>query len=244
MATHEVRSTRPSPGRRTRTTLRRPGVDRPRPLAPSVTPPAPPADPSGRFLRDRPVAPPVTITTERTVEGELAEVLHAGYAASVGPLAELAVLRHVDPRETVLGWLADPRITKLVAWQGGEPVGLGLVTNQLHAVDEISPEFLRARFPEHAARDAIYVGMLVLVLPGVRGMTVFSRIYNQMWNIPAQDAGLLVFDVCEFNRVMFGTDELTERIAGNFPHASVEVLDRQTWYVAHLPEPLPGTARR
>ena len=49
-----------------------------------------------------------------------------------------------------------------------------------------------------------------------------------------------MFDVCEFNRMMFDTDELTKRIAERFPHSSVHVLDRQTWYVAELPEPIAG----
>jgi hypothetical protein len=135
--------------------------------------------------------------------------------------------------------LANRRILKLVAWQGAEPVGLGMVTNSLEDVAEISPRFLRSRYPEFAARDAIYVGMLVMVSPDVRGMAVFRRIYLELWQVPAKANGILVFDVCEFNRVTFEADAYAERVAANFPHSSVDVLDRQTWYVAHLPEPLP-----
>jgi hypothetical protein len=209
-----------------------------------LPPPAPPRQDRGSLLDSRPPAPPVTVTTERVIAGELADELWAGYLASVGPLAELAVLKHVDSRTDVLALLANPRVVKLVAWQGGRPVGLGMVTNDLETVVEISPAYLRARFPEHAARDAIYVGMLVMVLPGVRGLTVFSRIYHELWNVPAKADGILVFDVCEFNRTMFDTDALTGRIASNFPNSSFDVLDRQTWYVAHLPEPLPTPPSR
>jgi hypothetical protein len=154
------------------------------------------------------------------------------------------VLKHLDSYEHMRAQFANPRVLKLVAWQQGVPIGLGMVTNSLEDVPEISPAYLRARFPEYAARDAIYVGMLVIVAPDVRGLTVFSRIYTELWNVPARAGGLLVFDVCEFNRVSFAVDELAERIASNFPHATVDVLDRQTWYVANLPEPLPERATR
>jgi hypothetical protein len=51
---------------------------------------------------------------------------------------------------------------------------------------------------------------------------------------------VLVFDICDFNREMFGAEKLAHRIADSFPHSAVQVLDRQTWYVADLPEPIPG----
>jgi hypothetical protein len=229
----------------TRTTLRRPGAPRsPRLRQLPLPPPAPPSTDLGSLITARPPAPPVTVTSERVIAGSLADQLWEGYVTSVGPLAELAVLKHVDSRDDVLALLANPRVVKLVAWQGGHPVGLGMVTNDLETVVEISPAYLRARFPEHAARDAIYVGMLVMVLPGVRGLTVFSRIYHELWNVPAKANGVLVFDVCEFNRTMFDTDALTGRIASNFPNSTYDVLDRQTWYVAHLPEPLPTPPSR
>ena len=37
---------------------------------------------------------------------------------------------------------------------------------------------------------------------------------------------------------------IAQRIADGFPRASVEVLDRQTWYVAHIPEPIPDPPGR
>ena len=187
-----------------------------------------------------PASAPIVITRH----GEITDVEHvdplwACYLTNIEPLATLAVLRHVDDRAAFEAQLANPRIVKLVAWQAGAPVGLAMVTNSLEDVEEISPAFLRARYPEHAARDAIYVGMLVMVSQPLRGRTLFSRLYTELWQVPALDHGILVFDVCEFNRTMFDTDALARRIASAFPRATAEVLDRQTWYVAHLPEPIP-----
>jgi hypothetical protein len=227
--------------RHVRTTVRRPGAFLP--SVPEAEPPTPPPAPrtrdTGSLVDRHPPAPIVTVTQERSITGAIAEQLCDAYELTVGPLADLAVLKHVDGRAEVLGYLANQRITKLVAWQGNVPVGLGMVTNSLEDVVEISPSYLRSRYPDFAARDAIYVGMLVMVVPGVRGMTVFSRIYTELWQVPAKAGGLLVWDVCEFNRLTFAADDIAKRIAGNFPNSSVDVLDRQTWYVAHLPEPLP-----
>jgi hypothetical protein len=211
------------------------GWSNPQPLPP----PLPPAPLTGSILDRHPVAPPITITHERSITGELAEELWHAYLENLQPLAEVAVLRHLDSHEEMLAQFANPRILKLVAWQGAQPVGLGMVTNCLEDVTEISPPFLRLKYPEHAARDAIYVGMLVMVSPGQRSLTTFSRLYLELWQVPALVGGILIFDVCDFNRQVFGVDEMSQRIASNFQRASVEVLDRQTWYVAHLPEPIP-----
>ena len=179
------------------------------------------------------------ITHERHIDGEVAEALWEAYRENFSALAELAMLQHLYPREEILAELANPDILKIVGWQDGRPVGLGMVTNVLEAVPQISPEFLRAKYPEHAARQAIYFGILVMVSPRVRGRTLFGRIYTELWQVPATDGGVLAFDVCEFNRTMFDADALAGRIASQFPRAHVGVVDRQTWYVAELPEPLP-----
>jgi hypothetical protein len=204
-----------------------------------LPPPVPPAPLTGSILDRHPVAPPISITHERSITGEVAEELWHAYLENLQPLAEVAVLRHLDSHEEMLAQFANPRILKLVAWQGAHPVGLGMVTNCLEDVAEISPPFLRLKYPEHAARDAIYIGMLVMVSPGQRSLTTFSRLYLELWQVPARAGGILIFDVCDFNRQAFGVDEMSQRIASNFQRASVEVLDQQTWYVAHLPEPLP-----
>jgi hypothetical protein len=182
---------------------------------------------------------PVMITHERQIDGDVAEALWEGYRENFAPLAELAILQHIYPREEILAELANPDILKIVGWQDGRPVGLGMVTNVLEAVPQISPDFLRAKYPEHAARQAIYFGILVMVSPRVRGRTLFGRIYTELWQVPARVGGVLAFDVCEFNRTSFDADALASRIAAQFPRAHVGVVDRQTWYVAELPEPLP-----
>jgi hypothetical protein len=188
-------------------------------------------------------AAPITVTHEQSITGTNAEELWEVYRAKFEPLAELAVLQHFYSRDEVLAELLNPLITKIVGWQGGRPVGLAMVTNSLEDVPQISPAFLRAKYPEHAARNTIFVGIFVMVEPGVRGLTLFSRLTTEMWQVPALAGGVLVFDICEFNREMYGAERLIQRLADNFPRSMTQVLDRQTWYVAELPLAIPGFPR-
>lgn len=195
-------------------------------------PPARVGSPAG------PADEPIRITHERVMTGRSAARLCDAYEVSFGPLAPLAIQHQSDNRERVLVDLADERILKIVAWQGDEPVGLGMVTNHLELLEQISAPFLQARFPEHSARGAVFVGMYVMVASALRGLTIFSRVYTEMWQVPARVGGVLVFDVCEFNRTTFDADGIAQRIADTFPHADLQVIDRQTWYAVELPEPL------
>jgi hypothetical protein len=204
--------------------------------APATTPED--APPSLR-RRTRTTADPVTITIEHVITGRTAEVLCDLQVESFEPLETLAIQKQSDSHDDLLQMFASPDFTKVVAWQSGQPIGLGVLTNVLERIPEISPRFLRERYPQHAARNAIYVGIYVTVAEEHRGITLFSRISTEMWNVPARVGGVLVFDMCEFNRTMFAAEQVAEQVASVFPHSSVSTIDRQTWFAAELPEPIP-----
>ena len=200
--------------------------------------PVAPEPAGGSIIERYPTKAPVTVSIESVVTGDNAEKLWETYRANFAPLAELAMLQHMFPREEILAELANPRIQKIVGWEGADPVGLGMVTNHLESVPQISPDFLRGRYPDHAARDAIYYGILVAVSQQHRGLTLFNRLYTELWQIAALDGGVLAFDICQFNREAFDTDALTARIASSFPDSSISTVDQQTWYLAELPTPI------
>ena len=229
-----------------RTSTRKQRAAGSRPTSTSVRAPRPevigepPGESSGSIIEQHPRASPIQITHETSITGDAAEALWHSYRANFEPLASLAVLQHFYSREEILGELANPRILKIVGWQSGAPVGLAMVTNSLEDVPQISPDFLRSNYPEHAATNSIYFGILVMVDPNLRGRTLFSRLYIELWQVPATAGGVLVFDVCDFNRLAFDADTLAQRIADNFPQSDLRVIDRQTWYVAELPRPIPN----
>jgi len=179
-----------------------------------------------------------SLTTETEVVGDVADALWALYRETMEPLDQVAAMKHLEPHEVMMQRFADPGITKVIGWDGTEPVALGLITNDFTLVGEISPDFFANQYPDQAERGAIFYGMAVLVKPTQRGMTMFSRIYIEMWQIPARVGGVLIFDTCKFNRDNFAADDIIGHIAANFPNADWSVIDQQTWYVAELPEPL------
>ena len=195
------------------------------------------------LLESPPSAPPIVITHEPSIIGSEAETLWEAYRTNFEPLTELAVLQHLYSREEVLDELRNPRIIKIVGWQEDRPVGLAMVTKSLDDVPQISPAFLRSQYPHHAARNAIYFGILVMVAPGVRGLTLFGRLSAELWQLVALDGGVLVWDVCDFNRTTFDSETVAQRIADSFPRSNIRVLDRQTWYAAELPAPMPDFSR-
>lgn len=205
---------------------------------PSPPPPEPRPAEGGQRSSGR-----VTITRAAVVDGALAEQMWHFYQSNFEPLTTRAILQHLFTRDEVLAELANPKITKIIAWSGGEPVGLGLVTSDLESVPQVSPDFLRVRYPDHAVRGSIHYGIMVVVAPSYRGRTLSARLSLELWRVAAEDRGVLVFDVCNFNRTELAGDALAEFLAAQFPGASVAVVDQQSWFVAELPNPLPDPLR-
>ncbi len=198
-------------------------------------------DPDTPILEAHPPKPRVDLTHEAVIEGDDAETLWETYRSNFAELESEAILQHMFDKDEVLAEFADPRIIKVVGWEGSEPVGLGMLTKHLEAVPQISPRYLRAKYPEHAELDRIYYGILVAISPGYRGRTLSQRLYMEMWNIPATEGGVLIFDVCQYNRTNRDADAMAQLAASMFPGGSVGHIDSQTWYAAELPNPLPGT---
>jgi hypothetical protein len=238
------RSTKEVPAGTRRRSDARPVEQRPRLTLASQSPPelaravATPPSP-GRSSTATTEAPSVVITHHLTVDGEEADALWQLYYSNLEPLTDFAVQKQYSERDEMMALFANPRVVKIIGREQGRAVGLAIVTNSLEDVPEISPRFLRRRYPDYAARDAIYCGMYVVVDPRHRGISLFHRLYIELWQVVAKASGVLIFDTCEFNREMFDVDNLAHRIASAFPSSTLGHIDRQTWYAAELPIALP-----
>ena len=194
--------------------------------------------------REVDIAPRRThVSRELAVTGERAEMLWQMYEHAFAPLEELAMQQHLWSREEVLAELADERIVKFVGWSDDRPVGLGMITRHLDLVPMISPTFLRRRFPEQAERDAIFYGIMIFVRPDYRGKTMFARLGTHMAEETAQAGGVVLFDVCSFNRDNGSLDQNLGRLARPFPRSSMSMVDQQSWFAVELPEAISGRAR-
>jgi hypothetical protein len=186
----------------------------------------------------RSIPAPLTITHETVIDGDDAQALLQLFDESIAPIDAVSATEHSENDDRLLAYFANPGIIKIVAWDGDEPIGLGIITNDLTLISEPSPVFFANRYPDHAARNAIFYGMSVLVKESERGMTAFSRIYLDMWQIPALVNGVLAFDICKFNVESYNAEKIIAGIAANFPNSRWEEVDTQIWYAAVLPEPL------
>ena len=74
------------------------------------------------------------------------------------------------------------------------------MTRSLETVPWISPEYFRARFPEHAARDAIYYLGFTLVDPKNRDQRVFEEMFRLGMQRLIDDRAVCAWDLCAYNR--------------------------------------------
>lgn len=173
------------------------------------------------------------------------------YFVAFEPLQELALLNHLYPRAEFESLLADERVTKLIAWAEGTPVGLAMITNELELVPQISPPFLHAKYPEQAADRSVFFGIMVFVADSHRRSTTFARLVAGMGQITADASGVVVFDICRHNMAAIELDKQIASISRWFPGSSFEQIDEQRYFAAVLPaqpeqrlpiSPLPQTA--
>ena len=159
------------------------------------------------------------------------------YFETFEPLQELALLNHLYPRTDFDSLLDDERVSKLIAWFEGKPVGLAMITNELELVPQISPPFLHAKFPEQAARQAVYFGIMMFVAESHRRSTTFARLVASMGQMTAAASGVAVFDICRHNLTTLELDQQLASISRWFPDSSFEKIDEQSYFAATLPAP-------
>ncbi len=153
------------------------------------------------------------------------------YESAFGPLRTLAASRQVLTREEFTAEMVDPRVDKHVArGPDGQPVGLTTLTRDLTTVPWISPEYFAARFPEHAARDAIFYLGFTLVRPDVKGSTVFGEMISSCLVEFIRARGVCGYDVCAYNDDVLRMDTMIRRTMAARTTVRHERLDAQTYY--------------
>lgn len=179
----------------------------------------------------------VTVTIEQQITGDDVELFYDLYEQAFGPLRTLAVARQVLHANEFREEMRDPRILKFVSWNGdGVPLGLTTLTNHLETVPWISPEYFAAKYPEHAARGAIYYLGFTLVRDDVVKTNAFAAAVDRLITKMATENAIMCLDICSFN-VSLGFADVLERMADAIAPTTVEVLDTQTYYGARFGRP-------
>ncbi|BDU08048.1 hypothetical protein [Nocardia cyriacigeorgica] len=175
------------------------------------------------------------VTVETTIEPERAERFHELYEQSFGPLRTRAAARQVLHRDEFLAEMSDPRIHKHVARTGsGEPVGVTTLTKYLETVPWISPEYFNARYPEHAARDAIYYAGFTLVAPSARQGAAFHVMIESVVRVLVAERAAVGWDICSYNNTRFCFADGIGAVLEEQADVEVAVEDSQTYYAARF----------
>lgn len=179
----------------------------------------------------------LSITIETVLDAETVELFRQVYRAGFDPLAPLAAGRQALTDDELRAEMVDPAVLKFLGRDvDGHAVALLTASNDLTHMPWLSPEFYRHRFPEHAARGAIfYVGSLV-VHPEASGRSWMRRLTAEMSRYANERAGIVAFDCCQYN-IDSGFPQQLEWIAQSIGHAELQVVDTQQYYAYVFPGP-------
>ncbi|MFC8799261.1 hypothetical protein ACFT2C_16120 [Promicromonospora sp. NPDC057138] len=171
------------------------------------------------------------ITFEATVTGHVAERFWNLYLEAFEPLRTRAAARHVLHREEFDDEMGDPRVTKLLARdEQGEAVGLTTLATDLAAVPWVSPEYYAARYPEHAARGAVWYIGFTLAHPGRRPTRTFMDMIDALVAHLARHRVVCAYDVSRFNDDSLRFADNLRRHLERTQDVTVETVDQQTYY--------------
>lgn len=156
------------------------------------------------------------------------------YYSAFEPLLTLSPAREVLTRAEFEEEMADPRVMKFLARdQDGTAVGLMTLTHDLSSVPWISPQYYAARYPEHAARDAIFYLGFTLVRPVRHRQSIFSTMLAEGIREVLSVDGICGYDMCAYNMDKLSFDKVIDRISATMGSSSaVAVIDTQTYFIA------------
>jgi hypothetical protein len=172
---------------------------------------------------------------ESTMDDLTAQMFYDLYLAAFEPMRARAAARNVLHQDEFFAEMNDTRVSKYVAWDAdGRAVGLTTLTNDLHSVPWISPEYFAAQFPEHTARNAVYYLGFTLVHPDARRGSTFTDMIGHVLSRLVADRAVVGCDICSYNITAHSFDQNIIKMLTAAAEVTVEVLDTQTYYSAEF----------
>ncbi|MBA8793171.1 hypothetical protein FHX74_000765 [Friedmanniella endophytica] len=173
---------------------------------------------------------PLTVTAHDTLEPVYEESYWRLYEGAFGPLRTEAAARQVLDRDEFSEEMTDPRVTKYLVWDDDGAAGMTTLTQDLSTVPWISPHFYAARYPDHAARDAIFYLGFILVRPGLRSSRVFHRLMDVVTDRISAADGVVGYDICAFNITTLNFADRIETVVGRRHPAAFAEVDSQHYF--------------
>ncbi|MFB8278786.1 hypothetical protein [Nocardia colli] len=173
------------------------------------------------------------VTIETKISDNQIDIFQRLYEEAFAPLRTKAAARQVLHPEEFRAEMIDPRVHKHVAWsESGEPIGVTTLTKHLDTVPWISPDYFTARFPEYAARDAIYYMGFTLVAPSARQGPAFRAMIESVVQVLVVDRAAVGWDICSYNITRSWFTDYIQSVLDRQTNLEVTVGDTQTYYAA------------
>jgi len=171
------------------------------------------------------------------VTGDLRERVWDAYCDAFDELRTEAIQRHVMSRDEFDAVMADERVDVYLAQRDdGRIAGMATLSNDLEAMPLVSPDFFRARWPEHyAARKIWYIGFIA-VSPEHQGREAFAQMVEQMYLVVSIQNGLVGLDICSYNDdVRHMSRVFRLMIARNSDNMRFNRIDQQSYWLYEFP---------
>jgi len=137
------------------------------------------------------------------------------YLPAFEPIRAKAPQRHVMWWEEFLALMQDRAVHKYVTTtDGGDPIGLGCITNDLTAVPLIEPAYYAAQDPELYAQGRIWYVITVCSAPGQRD--VYAELLTAMAPLVEDSRGIAALDFSTYNTVHRHLDRAAAVILSRF----------------------------
>ncbi|UGT64018.1 hypothetical protein [Nocardia asteroides] len=175
------------------------------------------------------------VTVETNVPEAQIALFQALYEEAFGPLRTTAAARQVLHPGEFRAEMVDPRIHKHVArLPSGEPIGVTTLTRCLETVPWISPEYFAARYPEHAARNAVFYAGFTLVAPSARHGAAFHVMIESVVRVLVAERAVVGWDICSYNNTRFSFADGIRAALDERASVDVAVEDSQIYYAARF----------
>ena len=171
------------------------------------------------------------ITVEHVLAPDVITALYPTYLDAWDALLVHAAARHVlSPEEFELE-MTDPRIDKYVVREvaDGPVLGLTTLTNEISAIPWINAHHYVARYPDAAARGALFYLGYTFVDRGHRNSQALILMAEAVNRRLMAAGGVAGFDICAFNN----EHGIGRRVARLFSSSDrIDSLDTQSYYAA------------
>jgi hypothetical protein len=178
----------------------------------------------------------VRVTIEYVVDDDTTERFLALYRAAFDPLEGVAAARQSLTDDEFRDEMRLKSVLKFIGWDRRErPVAMVVINTDLDSVPWVSPAFWRRRYPEQAARGAIYYFGALLVSPDVRGGPWAHRMLAETVRHTARNHAVAAFDCCQHNVDEVQLPRMIAEVARSLSYVDAEQVDSQAYfaYVTH-----------